>query len=147
MNLKNIHIGQIIQEKVIEQGVKEHRILTYFDCDECFLQEMYRQQNIDTGLLLKWCKILKTDFFRLFVGHLTLYRCMKVNANKEKKTIGVGYFRKNVYSIEIINFVLEQLKNGNSVAQVMTKYNLPKTTVHNWIRKYMTPTERKAITK
>jgi hypothetical protein len=137
MNLKNIHIGQIIQTKVIEQGVKQQRILNYFDCEEDFLQNMYQQQNIDTGLLLGWCKLLKFDFFRVFVGHLTIYRCMKVNTATEKKPTGVGQFRKNVYSAEIINFVLQQLKDGSTVAEVRDKYNLPKSTVNNWIRKYL----------
>jgi len=137
LNLKNIHIGQIIQAKVIEKSVKQKRILNYFDCEEDFLQKMYDNKSIETDLLLKWCKLLRVDFFRFYVAHLTLYRCMKVNPANEKKPIGTGQFRKNVYSVEIINLVLQQLKDGSTAAEVRTKYNLPKTTVHNWVKKYM----------
>jgi hypothetical protein len=136
LNLKNIHIGQIIQSKVKDQAVKTARLTKYFDCDEEEINKMYQAESIDTNLLLGWSKLLKTDFFRFYVGHLTMYHAIKVNAGNKKIERQVGEFRKNVYSKEIIDFILQQMKDKNlSISQVMTKYNIPKTTIHRWVRK------------
>jgi Helix-turn-helix domain len=136
MNLKNIHIGQIIHAKVEDQSMTQKRILNYFDCDEQDLHNMYNSKSLDTDLLLKWCKLLKVDLFRMFVAHLAMYHAVTINKSKVKQERGVGEFRKNVYSVEVRNFVLQQVKNGNmSITDIISKYNIPRTTIYTWIRK------------
>jgi len=137
MNLKNIHIGQIIQAKVAEQGTKTSRILNYFDCDQETINKMYETESIDTQILLGWCKLLKFDFFRLFVAHLQLHAAIAVTNGERKVVKPVGEFRKNVYSKEIITFLITEVKNGKmTIGEVITKYNIPRTTIYNWMRKY-----------
>jgi hypothetical protein len=63
LNLKNIHIGQIVQSKVKEKAIKQDRITKYFDCYEEQVNKMYQAETMDTGLLLGWSKLLKVDFF------------------------------------------------------------------------------------
>ena len=148
MNLKYIHIGQIIQAKVNEQGIKTSRILNYFDCDEETINKMYAAESIDTKTLLGWCKLLKFDFFRLFVGHLQLYAAINVDAGNKKIHRAVGEFRKTVYSKEIKEFILEAVKEGKmSVPQIIAKYNLPRTSIYNWIRKYLSEEEKEQVYK
>jgi len=140
MNLKNIHIGQIIQSKVQEQAVKTERLTKYFDCNENEINEMYQAETIDTGLLLQWCKLLKIDFFRYFVGHLAMYHSINVHSGNKKAERPVGEFRKNVYSKEIIDFILLQVKESKmTLTEIRQKYNIPKTTIHRWIRKAPQP--------
>lgn len=136
MNLKNIHIGQIIQAKVNEQVVKTERLTKYFDCNENEINQMYQSETMDTGLLLGWSKLLKIDFFRYFVAHLGMYHAINVNSGNKKTERPVGEFRKNVYTKEIIDFVLLQVKESKmTLTEIRKKYNIPKTTIYRWINK------------
>lgn len=148
MNLKQIHIGQTIQAKVQEQGIKTDRLTKYFDCDEETINNWFAAESIDTKTLLGWSKLLKFDFFRLFVGHLQMYASINVDSGNKKVPRAVGEFRKAVYSKEIKEFILETVKEGKmSIPQIIAKYNLPRTSIYNWIRKYLTEEEREQVYK
>ena len=46
-------------------------------------------------------------------------------------------FRKNIYTKEIIDFILELIKTKTKTTTEITQlYGIPKTTLHNWIKKY-----------
>ena len=46
-------------------------------------------------------------------------------------------FRKNIYTREIIDFILEQINtNVKTPKQVVDDYNIPKTTLYKWMSKY-----------
>lgn len=46
-------------------------------------------------------------------------------------------FRKNIYTKEIIYFILEIIQTGEKTKkQVIEDYNIPKTTLYKWIEKY-----------
>jgi transposase-like protein len=71
------------------------------------------------------------------VAHLSLYHAIAVTNGERKVNKTVGEFRKNVYSKEIRDFVIAQIKTGIITKhEAIAKYNLPKTTVYNWMRKY-----------
>ena len=47
-------------------------------------------------------------------------------------------FRKNIYTIEIIDFILDLfIKENKSIQEISEKYNIPKNTIRNWTRKYL----------
>jgi hypothetical protein len=134
-NFKNIHIGELIHQVVKERNVDDYRISKFFNCNEQEVKQMYLQKSIDTELLLSWGKLLKYDFFRIYSHHLALYSPPKRIDVSEKTTLPV--FKKNIYTIELINFILEKIDNKSlTKKEVMEKYNIPKTTLYKWIRKY-----------
>ena len=139
MNFKNIHIGQIIEKRVTEGGIEISRICNFMKCTEEEIQEMYTQGNLSTNILLKWSKLLEYDFFRIYTQHLILYAPLSAvdEKTKVKKKSSLPQFRKNIYTKEIINFVLEQINTKEMTkTEVMERYGIPKTTLYKWISKY-----------
>lgn len=138
MNFKNIHIGTLINQAVTESRIAMSRICNFMKCNEEEINQMYLQENLPTDILLKWSKLLKYDFFRLYSQHLIFYAppSSEEKTNTKPKTI-LPQFRKNIYTKEIIDFILEQVSSGEMTkTQVMEKYKIPKTTLYKWISKY-----------
>jgi len=99
---------------------------------------MYQIKSLDTEILLKWSKLLEYDFFRVYSQHLILYAppSSKEEESKKKKT-SLPQFRKNIYTKEIITFILGQIDSGAMTKiDVMERYKIPKTTLYKWISKY-----------
>lgn len=139
-SFKYIHIGSYIQQKSLENNLDINRLCKFFNVDEESIFAMYDQNSLDSELLLKWCKILKYDFFRLYSQHLILYSpqghqdCYNL---PEAKNNHLPQFRKNIYTKEIIDFILKQINNGSMTkSQIIDEYRIPKTTLYKWIKKY-----------
>ena len=101
-------------------------------------KEMYKHKSLDTEILLKWSKLLEYDFFRIYTQHLILYAPpVKQEENENNKKSSLPQFRKNIYTKEIIDFILEQISNGKMTKnEVIERYRIPKTTLYKWISKY-----------
>ncbi|MDM1552908.1 transposase [Empedobacter falsenii] len=112
-NFKDIHIGKLIYLAVKEGDIEKTRIVNFFKCTEKEIEEMYLKKSLDTELLLKWSKLLKYDFFRLYSQHLLLYSPpeQKIITNNSQ----LPNFRKNLYTKEIIDYILEKIDTGNLV--------------------------------
>ncbi|KMQ59395.1 transposase [Chryseobacterium angstadtii] len=138
MDFKNIHIGEAIQKRVSESGIETSRICKFLNrsVDEIF--EMYTLKSLDSELILRWCKILEYDFFRIYTQHLILFAPVMVrNQTDVKQKSSLPKFRKNMYTKEIIDFILDLIENGEKTrAQVIEEYRIPKTTLYKWIDKY-----------
>ena len=82
--------------------------------------------------------MLEYDFFRIYTQHLILYAPTSAKAENTKKQKPVlPRFRKNIYTKEIIDFVLEQIETKQkTIKQVIEEYKIPKTTLYKWISKY-----------
>lgn len=65
-NFKKIHIGNIIQERVIENQIEMSRISNFFKLSEDEIIDMFQVEKLDSRILLRWSKLLKYDFFRLY---------------------------------------------------------------------------------
>ena len=138
-NYKEIHIGSMIEYAVMENRIESSRICNFFQCTEQEIEEWYRSATLDTGILLKWCKLLEYDFFRLYCQHLILYSphstTTKKNENQQKTNL--PKFRKNIYTREVIDFILEQINTKEMTRkEVMERYKIPKGTLFKWISKY-----------
>ncbi|WP_300672641.1 transposase [Soonwooa sp.] len=138
MNFKEIHIGQMVETLVAESGIEISRICNFFKCSENEINEMYTQESLPTDILLKWSKLLEYDFFRLYSQHLILYAPVAAQEKKQKiRKTTLPQFRKNIYTKEVIDFILEQMKTGEMTkTEVMERYRIPKTTLYKWIEKY-----------
>lgn len=136
MNIKNIHIGNLLRSKVEEHQMSIERISRFLDKTENEIEKMYHAKSMDTDVLLKWCKLLKFDFFRFYTGHLILYApqtSLDNTATQENSTI---VFRKNIYTQEVKDFILEKIRTGKMTAhEVVERYKIPKTTLYKWIKK------------
>lgn len=138
-NLKDIHIGSFIKKRVTECNINMSRICNFLNCDEVLINEMYLSESLDSYYLLKWSKLLEYDFFRLYSQHLILYSpqaSIQSNQSKIEKT-SLPQFRKNIYTKEIVDFVIEMIDTKKKTkTQVIKEYKIPKTTLYKWIAKY-----------
>lgn len=136
MNLKNIHIGSLIQSKVEDLNISIERITGFLDCDEKSVKEMCLQKEIDTDILLMWCKLLEFDFFRVYSGHLILYSPPSKVGKVLKKKENTLVFRKNIYTEEVKNFIIGKVRTEQmTVNEVIFRYKIPKTTLFKWLKK------------
>lgn len=140
MNFKSIHVGKLIKELVAERGISLSRICNFIACTEQELLEMYKKQSLDTEVLLKWSKLLEYDFFRLYSQHLILYAPMgntKYRQCSEKSESSLPRFRKNVYTKEVIDYILKKIETGDmKSSEIIARYHIPKTTLYKWKSKY-----------
>lgn len=105
MNFKNIHIGQLIKDRVQECEIPISRICNFLKCEEDEIVSMYENPSIDTILLLRWSKLLEYDFFRLYSQHIILFAPKGNNIYNqltENKKNQFPRFRKNIYTREMI---------------------------------------------
>lgn len=136
VDLKDINIGNLIRKGVEESGISEQRISNFFRKNTAEIEEMYNSISLDTDMLLKWSKLLEYDFFRVYSQHLILFAPAGAKEQKLKKT-RLPQFRKNIYTKEIIAFILELVHSGEKTKlQIIEEYKIPKTTLYKWISKY-----------
>ena len=139
-NFKSIHIGKMIENTVADKRIEMSRICNYFKCSDDEIVKMYQSKSLDTEILLKWSKLLQYDFFRMYTQHLILYAPPSANekrSKKEDKKQTVPQFRKNIYTKEVIDFIIEKIDTEKMTKkQIIERYNIPKTTLYKWISKY-----------
>jgi hypothetical protein len=139
MNFKEIHIGTLINQAITESGIETSRICNFLNCTEEEVQQMFQAKGLDTEVLLRWSKLLEYDFFRVYTQHLILYAPPSSENKNTTVKISLPQFRKNIYTKEIIEFILEQINTGEMTKiQVIERYGIPKTTLYKWISKYKT---------
>ena len=110
MNFKDINIGQMMEILVTENGVEISRICNFMKCSEEEIQDTFFQEDLPTDILLRWSKLLEYDFFRIYSQHLILYAPPSAYPKEEKqknKKSALPQFRKNIYTKEVIDFILE----------------------------------------
>lgn len=135
-NFKDIHIGSFILQIVREKEIDEKRIAKFFDKTTDEIEKMYKSKDLGSDLLLLWSKLLEYDLFRLYSQHLLLYSSNNLKKNK-KADSKMPHFKKNIYTVEIIEFIVELFQNGEkTVSEIIKEYNIPKTTIHRWVQKY-----------
>ncbi|WP_347216257.1 transposase [Chryseobacterium sp.] len=140
IDFKNIHVGKLIKKRVEECGIETFRICNFLKCTEDEVNIMYRQEDMRSDLMLRWSKLLEYDLFRLYSQHLILFS-PPANANLktviDKKKSDLPQFRKNIYTKEIIDFIMELIQTGEKTRyQVIEEYRIPKTTLYKWLDKY-----------
>ena len=127
----------MIKERIAESEMETLRICNFFNCTEDEVIEMYQQENLPTDILLKWSKLLEYDFFRIFSQHLILYAPSSAKEKQKSKKTTLPQFRKNIYTKEVIDFILELIDTGKKTKfQIIEEYKIPKTTLYKWISKY-----------
>ncbi|WP_312313834.1 transposase [Empedobacter brevis] len=138
MDFKTFHIGNLIKERVKEKEIELSRICNFMNFTEDELNEIYTRKSIDSELLLRWSKLLDYDFFRLYSQHLILYAPVKNNNESSKKQKSISpQFRKNLYTKEVIDYVLSKINKGEMTkSEIIECYQIPKTTLYKWINKY-----------
>lgn len=139
-NFKNIHIGKLIELRMRECDIGINRAAAFLKVSEGDIEQMYTQKYLNCEVLLRWSKLLKYDFFRLYSQHLILYSPQ--DSNKEKRKLKSNQsqlpaFKKNIYTKEVIIYLVELVDSGKKTyQQIQDKYNIPKTTVLRWRDKY-----------
>lgn len=137
-NYKNIHIGSLIKKRVKECKLDILFISDIFECEIADIEKIYISKAVESNLLLIWCRLLNYDFFRIYTQHLILFSpSASMDLIKMNQTHLTNDFRKNYYTKEIINFILDLLKSEEKTQDDIVKnYRIPKTTLNRWIKKY-----------
>lgn len=144
-NFKHINIGKLIALRMQECGIEVSRAATFLKVDEDEIERMFSCKSLDCDTVLRWCKLLKYDFFRIYTQHLILYSPQEVeNAKKNKKKeqsqqkkTRLPVFKKNIYTQEVIIYLIELVESGKKTyRQIQNEYNIPSTTVFRWRDKY-----------
>jgi len=139
INFKDIHIGSLIQQSVVANNIEISRICNFLKCKEEDINTMYNSKSLESELLLRWSKLLEYDFFRIYTQHLILFSPPASLKQEKISNSALPQFRKNIYTKEVIDFILEQLNNNEKTkSQIIEEYRIPKTTLHKWIEKYKT---------
>ena len=127
----------MIEKEVADCGIEISRICNFMKCDEEEINEMFLNESIQTNILLRWSKLLSYDFFRVYSQHLIFYAPpSKGDSSPEKSNTQLPQFRKNIYTKEVIDFIIEQISTGEmSKKEVIEKYSIPKTTLYKWLSK------------
>lgn len=66
LDYKKINIGHLIREEIKVKKIESGRICKFMNCTEKEIEEMYEATDLPTNILLKWCKLLEYDFFRIY---------------------------------------------------------------------------------
>lgn len=139
-DFKDIHIGACIKERCESLGISMIRVCNFLNITDDEVYEMFMQKSLDTEVLLRWSKLLEYDFFRIYTQHIIIFAPqanMGYNTVSPKKDSSLPQFRKNVYTKEVIDFVLELISTGQKTKQqVIEEYKIPKTTLYKWASKY-----------
>ena len=137
---KNIHIGSLIRQLVKEQWIEKERIIKFLKVSEYEIEQMYAVKSMETELLLRWSKLLNYDFFRIYSQHLVWYAPSSGNRRqplKKGKESKLPQFRKNVYTTELIEFIVELVQSGEkSTDEIVNDYRIPRNTLYRWLEKY-----------
>ncbi|HCA06133.1 transposase [Chryseobacterium sp.] len=138
VDFKNIYVGHLIHQVVLEKDVDIDRICKFFKCSEQQIEKMYKEKSLDAKIILCWSKLLQYDFFRIYSHHLILYAPPSRDSNNESKAnTTIPQFRKNIYTRQLIEFVLELINTDKKTKnQIIEEYRIPKTTLYKWINKY-----------
>ncbi|MGG5210779.1 transposase [Chryseobacterium sp. MIQD13] len=132
-------MGSIIYHRIIESEIEISRVCNFMKYTEEEIKAVCGAKSVDSEVLLKLSKILGYDFFRVYTQHLILFapsagKC-KPGSGKEKTEM--PQFRKNIYTKEVVNYILELLETGEKTKkEIVNEYNIPKTTLYKWIKKY-----------
>lgn len=139
MDFKNINIGDLIQMRVRECKLTNSEVSCYLDIKESEVEQIYESEKINVELLLRLCYLLEYDFFRIYTQHMVLYSPpsgAKLIVRKKKLVRSLNY-RKNIYTRQIIDFILEILNKGiKTEEQIVKDYGIPEATLSKWIAKY-----------
>ena len=138
-NFKNIHIGSVIDRLFKEQKIDMQRAERFLNIKEGSIKQVFTSKSIDTELLLRFSKLLAYDFFRIYSQHLVLYAPPASQNYKATSTASqkVPQFKKNVYTKEIIEFIVGLIHTKQKTAgQIIEEYRIPRTTLYKWLKKY-----------
>jgi len=136
-NFKDINIGEIIQRIILEYTIDHTRICEYFKYTSDEVNNIYNSTSLDADTMLKWSKFLEYDLFRIYTQHLILYSPSSSKQKGHESKSSVPKFRKNIYTAEIIEFIVELITtNEKTITEVVNEYGIPKTTVYKWIKKH-----------
>ncbi|MBL3548859.1 recombinase family protein [Chryseobacterium sp. KMC2] len=139
-DFKNIHLGEFIKKRIEESAMDIDRITAFMNNTEGEIKEMLSSPSLDTVILLRWSKLLRYDFFRLYSQHILLYApagARETGRETESRKGSMPRFRKNIYTPEIIQFILELIETGEKTKiEIIENYRIPKTTLYKWITKY-----------
>ncbi len=137
MDLKHIHIGALIRT-IAEQKKDTVSLSSHLGLNEKETEDLFSSQSLNTETLIKISSLLEYDFFRPYSQHLILFAPTR-NIKQKKQNVPPQktQIRKNIYTKNIISFILELLENNEKTKEeIIREYRIPKTTLYKWIKKY-----------
>jgi hypothetical protein len=139
MNFKNINIGSFIRTRVEECGLDPSKLRELLGISGEEIEKVYETGIMSMESLMQWSELLEYDFFRIYTEHLILH-APQSNVNYavvKKKKVKRPVLRKNIYTKEIIDFIIELIETGRKTEmEIVEDYEIPKSTLYKWIFKF-----------
>jgi predicted transcriptional regulator len=137
--IRDIHIGDIISKILEIKRINKKDFGQSIDASIFEIKNILKGKSMDTNLLLKCSKVLRYDFFRLYSSHLMLHHGISnsMSNKKEQNNIDGINIRKNVYTKELILYLISKVRNKEmTTKEVINKFGIPRTTFYKWLQKY-----------
>lgn len=144
--MNEIHIGKLILEACLALQITDERMENFFSMPYAEVENMFAQEHLSTDLLLKWSKLLKFDFFRIYSEHLMMFHGISAKLFKDHSHIATGLdVRKNLYTPEIKQFIVNKVQtNQMTIPEAIERYGVGRTTLFRWIAKFKKQEETKS---
>lgn len=137
--VRDIHIGNIISQIIIEKKIDINELKARLGMSTRTFNKTLSSRSLDASVMLKWSKVLRYDFFRLYSSHLMLHHGISNTLSKKTDDVNIQgiHIRKNVYTKEMIQFLINKVRNQEMTAmEIISQYAIPKTTFYKWLQKY-----------
>jgi len=70
INIKEMHTGQLIQQKMKEEGRRADWLARKIHCHKNHIYRMYQQEHIHPALITQISIVLKHNFFTHYFDHV-----------------------------------------------------------------------------
>lgn len=80
---KNVHIGNLIQERLRQQGMSYARFARLINCDRTTVYNIIRAKSIDIDRLIRISEVLDFDFIGIYTVNMEKENMMKLQVEKE----------------------------------------------------------------
>lgn len=80
---KNVHIGNLIHERLRQQGMSYARLARLINCDRTTVYSIVRSKSIDTDRLIRISEALDYDFISIYTDNTASAKRMRLNIDRK----------------------------------------------------------------
>ena len=82
---KNVHIGNLIQERLKQRGLSYARFARLINCDRTTVYNIIRAKSIDIDRLIRISEVLDFDFIGIYTAKMEKENTMKLQIEQKDR--------------------------------------------------------------